>query len=304
MFECHGDPVIISHACSGEGVIGKIPGESNFVASRRPYMKAASTISDRNYWFAMSLLLVSGALFIFANRGPIDSDQRFTDLICSLSSDRPEVKEAATLALQESSISFVPRLLRMIRSGNGNLQAQAVLAFAAMGGHARSAVPQLAQFLRDPSSSQAAARSLAAIGRPALPALTNALNSPLRYVRGNAARGIGLLHSIGRPAIPILVQALEDDDDIVRYFVSRALGQIAEEPAQVVPALLSRLDDRSLDVRKMAILSLARFHENAMPALPALRNKALHGFNQNIRDAAVFALQAVEPTASGPEEMN
>ncbi len=267
-------------------------------------MKSTIYNPDRSYWAAMTLFSLATLLFILLNSLPAYPDQYLKLWLSYLASDRPERKEMAVAELRQSSKTVLPQLLRMIHSGDTNLQAQAVLAFVAMNGHARPATPRLAQLLRHEATSLAAARALAGIGRSSLPVLTNALNSPVRYVRSNAARGIGLLGFDAHPAVPLLVRVLEDRDDNLRYFASRALGRIAAEPEQAVPALVTRINDPSREVRKMAILSLGKFHEQAKVAVPALRHKALRGVNQDVRNAAVFALNEIDPTWSAAENQN
>ncbi|MFA6545431.1 MAG: HEAT repeat domain-containing protein [Limisphaerales bacterium] len=267
-------------------------------------MKLQSPHPDRDYWIAISLFAFCTFMFIMVNRTPNDGRHQLKFWLGYLASDKPGRRELAAVHLRQESRKVVPHLLRMVESSDTNLQAQAVLAFTAMDGHARPAIPELAKLLWNDTSSLAAARSLAGIGRASLPALTNALDSPVRYVRSNAARGIGLLHADARPAVPLLVNVLADRDETLRWAASRALGHIAAEPDQAVPALVYRLDDQSLEVRKMAIISLGKFHGRAKAAVPALRHKVLWGVNQDIRNAAVFALKEIVPTAPATSDMN
>ncbi len=266
-------------------------------------MKLESPTPDRDYWIAMCLFAFCTFMFIMANRGTVN-DNRLKVWLSWLASDRPERRELAASALRDASAAVVPQLVRMVQSCDTNLQAQALPAFTALGVHAWPAIPELEQLLRQEASSLPAARALAAVGRSSLPTLTEALASPVRFVRSNAARGIGLLHADGRPAVPLLVRVLNDRDDDLRYFASRALGHIAAEPEQAVPALVARMEDNSLEVRKMAIVSLGKFRGGATAAVPALRHKALWGVNQDIRNAAVFALKEIDPTASATSDMN
>lgn len=267
-------------------------------------MKFQSPHPDRDYWIATSLFAFCTFMFIMVNQGPVDRGPELKFWLSYLESSRPDRRELAASHLRQESRAVMPRLLRMMESHDTNTQAQAVLAFAAMNGHARPAIPELARLLRRDTTSLAAARALAAIGRSSLPALTNALYSPVRFVRSNAARGIGLLHADARPAVPLLVNVLADRDETLRWAASRALGHIAAKPDQAVPALVSRLEDQSLEVRKMAIVSLGKFRGDAKAAVPALRHKVLWGVSQDIRNAAVFALKEVDPAAPAMPDMN
>lgn len=267
-------------------------------------MKLQSPHPDRDYWIAISLFAFCTFMFIMVNRGPDDGGHQLKFWLGNLTSADSGRREQAAAHLRQEGRTVLPHLLRMIESRDTNMQAQAVLAFAAMDGHARPAIPKLAKLLWNDTSSLAAARALAGIGRSALPALTNSLKSPVLYVRRNAARGIGLLRTDARSAVPQLVQVLEDVDDDLRYFSSRALGQIALEPEQAVPALVSRIQDKSLEVRKMAIVSLGKFRGEAKAAVPALRHKVLWSNHLEVRNAALLALKEIDPTGSIPGAKN
>lgn len=267
-------------------------------------MKLESPHPDRDYWIAMGIFTLCTLCFIHINQETGYPDSQFKFWLGYLTSKRPELQQLAISEFRQESEAVIPLLVSKIESKDTNVQAQAVLVFNALDGHGRPAVPKLAMMLHQETSSLAAARALAGIGRSSLPVLTNALHSPVRFVRSNAARGICLLHSDGRVAVPLLVKVLDDYDDDLRYFASRALGHIAEVPEQAVPALLGRLDDRNLEVRRMAIVSLGKFHAQARSAVPALRQKALRGANQEIRQAAAFALKEVDPTAAITGSMN
>ncbi len=250
--------------------------------------------SDRDYWIAMGLFALVTFVFIVAHREPAHHEYRLGFWLGYLTSDRPERREMAVSALRQMGDSALPHLLRMVEFGDTNLQAQAVLAFVAMDGRAQSATPQLEQLLRNEAASLPAARALAGIGRSSLPVLTNALASEVRYVRNNAARGLGLLHSDAQVAVPLLIHVLDDQDDDLRFFASRALGYIAERPDQTVPALVTRLVDSNLEVRKIAARSLAQFHARAKTAVPALL-KALASADDSFKETVAFALEEIDP---------
>jgi|GEM_PF-2805252 HEAT repeat protein len=277
--------------------------ESQLLAWRRKTMNLQSPHPDRDYWIVVSAFTAFALTLILLNRAEVN-DSRLRTWISCLASEQPDRRQQAVIALREESATVIPQILRMVRSGDPNQQAQAERAFAAMSSHARPAIPQLEKLLWNEKASLAAARSLAGIGRASLPTLTNALAAPVRYVRSNAARGIGLLHADARPAVPLLVNVLADKDEALRWAASRALGNIAAEPEQAVPALVTRLDDQSLEVRKMAIISLGKFRGEARTAVPALRHKVLWGMSQDIRNAAVFALKEIDPIASSTADMN
>ena len=244
----------------------------------------------------MCLFSMVALILIVTYREPTHHGMRLRFWLGYLTSERPGRREMAVSALRQMGNVALPHLLRMVESGDTNLQAQAVLAFAAMDGHARPASPQLEQLLWKEPTSLPAARALAGIGRSSLPALTNALASDVRYIRNNAARGLGLLHSDAQTAVPLLIHVLEDQDDDLRYFASRALGRIAAHPGETVPALVKRLEDSNSEVRTSAVRSLARFHTQAKPAVPALL-KALASADESFKATVTLALNEIDPAA-------
>jgi len=97
-----------------------------------------------------------------------------------------------------------------------------------------------------------AARALAAIGDPAVPALLSAMRNEDRRLRRTAARVLG---SIGnKAAVPALVSALRDKHAAVRASAAEALGTIGSSTA--VEALQEALSDKSKHVRHKAQLAL------------------------------------------------
>jgi HEAT repeat protein len=88
-----------------------------------------------------------------------------------------------------------------------------------------------------------ARQQLVALGKPAIPHLMNALQSPDERVRWEAAKALGEIRDpLGAPA---LVQALEDEKSAIRWLA--ATGLIAIGRASLIP-LLEALEARSNSV--------------------------------------------------------
>ena len=94
---------------------------------------------------------------------------------------------------------------------------------------------------RDWTIREISADSLWRIGRPAVPALIEALSDTDPYVRVLAARSLAYIGQDAEPAVPALIAALEDPNEAVRQTAARALGQIGPEAADAVPALIERM---------------------------------------------------------------
>ena len=94
---------------------------------------------------------------------------------------------------------------------------------------------------RDWTIREIAADSLWRIGRPAVPALIEALSDVDPYVRVLAARSLAYIGQDAEPAVPALIAALDDPNEAVRQTAARALGQIGSEAAEAIPALIERM---------------------------------------------------------------
>jgi HEAT repeat protein len=99
-----------------------------------------------------------------------------------------------------------------------------------------------------------------------------------------------LLSRIGRPAVPALAQALTDSVcDIQQVFVARTLGRIGPDAARAVPALALALASECAHVRQAAAEALAQIGQAAEPATPALV-VALGDWHVRVRQAAARCL--------------
>lgn len=80
---------------------------------------------------------------------------------------------------------------------------------------------------------RASAEALAALGRPALPVLREALHHPEAWIRQQAVAGLTKLH--GPDAAMDLLELIQDENEQVRKQVVRALGELRDPRA--LPAL-------------------------------------------------------------------
>jgi TIR domain/HEAT repeats len=107
------------------------------------------------------------------------------------------------------------------------------------GPDAAEALPILIKILKgdpnvpDVELRSSAAAALQAIGRAAVPALTEALKDQAPYARSHAALALAGIGPAAADAVPALTEALKDQDAVVRYDAALALGGIG--PAAAMP---------------------------------------------------------------------
>jgi len=220
----------------------------------------------------------------------------------------------------------VPALERYLKDPDSELRKKAAWAFSELGQAAGGAVPGLAEALGDkndevrgyvsralvkagePAVAQlvnilardengrsvtGAIETLGGIGRPAVPALAEALKSGDARLR---ARAVSTLETIGRPAknaLPGLKVLLASADDDARYNILKALWRIEPPPWRVVK---EHLEDRDWRVKMIAVSELSRRDLNKKDAIAALI-KALQDKDSFVSSAAFMPLAAWEEQA-------
>jgi HEAT repeat protein len=160
----------------------------------------------------------------------------------------------------------------------------------------KPALPALQQALQHPVLYQAAATALGQMGIAALPTLQQALHDQKVFVFGRLAVAEAL-GKIGDPsAIPALQQALRDQGlDIRRQAAAKALGEIGDPAA--LPALQQALHDQEKYVRLAVAEALGKIGDPS--AIPALQ-QALHDQEKYVRLAVAEALGKIGDPAALP----
>ena len=104
--------------------------------------------------------------------------------------------------------------------------------------HAGKTVEQWINDLADEEDyvREEAADALEQLGKPAIPALIDALQRPDVRIRRGAAQILGKLGAITPDVVPALTQALRDGDDLVRNNAEKALERIGVDPTKPVRA--------------------------------------------------------------------
>ena len=143
----------------------------------------------------------------------------------------------------------------------------------------------------DEKELDATIKKLRKIGKPAIPALIEALRDRNLLVRRSA---IGVLREIGRPAIPGLAKALKNSDANIRSSAANILGGSnfrikGAEAKTFVPQLIPLLKDSDAGVRSSAASTLGSIGAEAKTAVPQLI-PLLKDSDAGVRNSAAFAL--------------
>jgi HEAT repeat protein len=81
---------------------------------------------------------------------------------------------------------------------------------------------------------------------------------------------LNALARIGRPAVPALIEALQDHDPALRQVAARVIARIGPDAAEATDNLIVLLDDSDEAVRKSAVRALGQIGPPAAKAVPTL----------------------------------
>ena len=123
---------------------------------------------------------------------------------------------------------------------------------------------------------KAAADSLAATGKAAVPDLVKALESNSATTRAAAAYALNEMGADAKAATPTLLEVIKDDDELVRALALSALTQVGVESDILLNVLVASIQNESGLVQDVAAESLVNIGGDAMPALgKLLKNDAV-----------------------------
>lgn len=181
---------------------------------------------------------------------------------------------------QSTGERAVPALTQALTDTDAAVRIAAAQALAEIGPGAKPAVPNLLnQALHDPVlyAGTTAAGALAKIdlsaARQVMTGYLPALQDPDAPRRREACAMIGSLGPVAKPAVPALSAALDDAHETVRMHAVGALGEIGIPAALVIPALTRALHDKTNQVRHRALTQFAFSippTESVMPDLKEL----------------------------------
>ncbi len=107
-----------------------------------------------------------------------------------------------------------------------------------------------------------------------------------------AARSLRRMGVRARPAVPALTEALQDDDPGVRLEVIKALGLVSKENGVAVPALLGAVKEETGENQEAAFHALAIIGTQAHGAIPDL---IAFLEDENLRGGALSVLERIGP---------
>ncbi|HWQ91319.1 MAG TPA: HEAT repeat domain-containing protein [Clostridia bacterium] len=141
--------------------------------------------------------------------------------------------------------------------------------------------------------------ALGPMGKSAVPALVELLNSQDHDVRLSAADCLGNIGPDAKAAVPLLLPYLNSTNRIVAWDTTVNLGRIHMEPELVVPALVQHLvaTNISMHYRGTTIDALARFGEQGKEAVPHLI-PFLTDTDEGNRFSATNALKTIDADAA------
>jgi HEAT repeat protein len=189
----------------------------------------------------------------------------------------------------------VPTIIEKLRDDKvRGVRRAAAAALGALGPVAKGAIPALMQALRDPDNSEARQRlyelnggswfgptklpgvqelaqeALAKIGRAAVPAVLDELNSQDKGRQRAAVSIFTGMRSEAEGAVPALIERLESEDGQLRCDIVLCLAEIGPAAKSAVPALTRALTDSSSIVRIVAVWALKQVDPANPEALSTL----------------------------------
>lgn len=159
---------------------------------------------------------------------------------------------------------------------------------------------QLSQWIaalrdKDITVSRNAEDVLRCLGRPAVPALCNALKDNDERLRRNAAAVLTLLETQAEAAVPALIEAVNDRSPRVRSQAASALREIGPKAKPAIPVLIEALKDEDPEVRVNAASALGRLDPDRTPAMVKRLIEALA--DKEVRNSVILELAFFGPSA-------
>jgi HEAT repeat protein len=200
--------------------------------------------------------------------------------VASLLRLHPDVQESVAPALSE------------LLSDDAELARRIALVLGGFGPHAKSAVPDMLQYLTRFPEAKSMAR---AIGRTGEPALDPTL-AVLRAGKLTSQQVTEIIDGMPAQVKSQLADALADENPLVREIAVLTIGKLVPLPGNAVRALTNGLADPQAEVRAAAALSLHRIGRKAKSALPTLKEHLEQDESALVRRAAALAFGDLEET--------
>jgi HEAT repeat protein len=225
-------------------------------------------------------------------------------LVNAISDREPSVRGEALYALARfgpRARSAAPAVLAALHDPSASVREDAVAAVHFLQLDSDGAVPALVTALHDTNAPvrSSAARVLSDYGdkaQEALPSLNEAMHDGSRIVRQrsmDARNQIDTAVQHIQKRVPDLVAGLSADDPERRQQSAAALAAIGTLAAPAVVELIKAVQDREARVRRAAAQALGRIGAGAGTAIPALENAAAQDSDDQVRNEAASARQAI-----------
>ncbi len=198
----------------------------------------------------------------------------------------------ALSSIGEPAIPPLRQLLTETKSPR--VRSLAIQTLGAMGKVAKSSIPQISPFLKDPHpevqvNAASALQGMGEDGKKILPILIKALNSKDRELQLLALSTLEKMGETAKPLVPIIVTIFKDPnprlDPLLRTRSAEVLGKLGE-----ISVLIDGLQDPNPLIPWRAAHVLGLMGETAKPAVPKLIEAVQNQKNERLRRHAVEAL--------------
>jgi uncharacterized protein (TIGR03067 family) len=183
--------------------------------------------------------------------------------------------------------SAVPALLKQLRDEEGMVRSAVAGALGDIGQESATAVPALVAALRNekepcrffgslafygtPDVKRTIAKSLAQLGKDAVPALTDLLKHPSEEIRWCALYALGEVRTEAKSAAGAIAGLLRNDpSDRVASLAVYSVIEVDPEPERAIPLLVEALKSKSSSVRFAAADLVGKYGPKAWAASPLL----------------------------------
>lgn len=196
----------------------------------------------------------------------------------------------------ESAAPAVPELIKHINDPDETTQGEVIVALAAVGPKAATAIAPLEKLLRSDSATgrPAAAYALGKLkSESSIPLLKKSVSDPNEKVRNASAFALVTMNPSDKDliaiALPRLIKGLKHERPLVRVESARAIRQIGLPAQPAIPALLETANDSASEVRAAALAALSDLQPAAAEAIP-VAVRALEADDETVRFAGTLLL--------------
>ncbi|APW61985.1 HEAT repeat domain-containing protein [Paludisphaera borealis] len=249
------DPLIA--ACSDKNIITRSRAVEALGWSSTPDDRVRRAVFDRARDDAPEVR--AEAVRALARLKPADDDALLAVVKESLrSTDEPVRLAVVDLLVERRPLlaKLSPELQTLLTADHDGVARHAAFLLGANG---PDAAPALLQALaRDKTRIEPIAEALAAIGRPVVKPLLQAVEDPSPRVRRGAVLALGRIRPLAPGAAAKLTLVLRDSDASVRAASLLAVGGLGRQAGEALPAVRSLLSSDSAETRRQAVDVLAR----------------------------------------------